>query len=253
MIWNPIYLGITIVSIVVAVYFGLRSIRKKEPVFAWCREKIIGLGSNAPEELKLLFNDVPLAKVFRTTFIVFNRGRLAIRKDDIVGCLRISFDEGAILRQPIIHTKSSQSIEFLANAVVENNKHQVELEFQYLNHNDGAVFEVLHTDDTKINIDATLIDVNKIIDIGNMKPIQVGRMKYLFGSFIGFCALFGWAIHGAVTMDESSTTTGEPLSIWVPLVIAFAITWLLTFMTDVREFYRYYRFPSWSRAWLKRR
>lgn len=184
--WNPVFLVISIASAVVAIYFGVKSIRRKQPVVAWFRHKLIGIGADAPAELRLLFNNIAVPEVYRTKFVVFNRGKLAIKKEDFRSNFRIVFEDGEILRQPIIYEKSSESIGFRTSAVQEGGKHQIDLNFDYLNEKDGAVFEVLHTKDADTHTEARLIDVNEIIEMRNLKPMRIRRLRYYFISFLVF-------------------------------------------------------------------
>lgn len=255
MVENPIYLVITIASIVVAIIFYIKGVRKKMPIIARFREKVLGIGVNAPPELKLFFGEVQVSDVYRTTFLVLNRGKVAIRKSDIVGNIRIIFNDSEILRQPIIHDVSNESIGFRVAKVYEGNQHQIDLTFDYLNENDGAIFEVLHTNDNGININARLIDVNKIIEIKYPKPLRRWRIKYYFVSFVLFCGFIIWGINDMITKGPeitTITTNGDKAFNYGPFVIAIGIAWLLTFIPDLRDFYSYFRLPKWSRRWLTR-
>ena len=127
-----------------------------------------------------------------------------------------------------------------------------ELSFDYLNENDGAVFEVLHTKNTGIDINARLIDVNKIIEIKYPKTFTRWRIKYNLVSFFGFCGLLVWGLYEMITKGAEVTTitmNGDKVFNYGPLVMAIGIAWLLTFIPDLRDFCSYYRLPKWSRRW----
>lgn len=251
--WNPIYLVITIVSIGIAIYFGRKSIRKKEPFVAYFREKVLGIGANAPVELKLLFNDIQVSDVYRTRFLIFNKGKLAIRKSDIVDGITIIFDSGEILGEPVIKCVSNESVKFRAIKTSQDNKYQIELDFDYLNEKDGAVIEVLHTEDSNTSTKARLIDVEKITEIKNIKPFIRWRMRYYFYSFIGFCGLLGWGVY-EITHGEVNTSpaNGVDIKVFYPIMISLGVAWLLTFLPDVKNYIRYYSFPKWSREFVSR-
>ena len=51
-------------TVVLSVFLAIRFYKRKEPVWAYETARIIGLGSNAPEELRLTFNDRPVDSVY---------------------------------------------------------------------------------------------------------------------------------------------------------------------------------------------
>ena len=72
-----------VVTVIVAAYFYRKSNKIKEPVWAYKTSKIIGLGTDAPLDLHVTFKNKPVNEVYRTTLIIFNRGRTAIRANDV--------------------------------------------------------------------------------------------------------------------------------------------------------------------------
>ena len=82
--WTPATIVVIAIPIVVAIYFGLKSTRRKQPKFAYSTRKIIGVGADSPPELKLRFRNMPVTDVYETTLIFFNAGRESIRLSDIV-------------------------------------------------------------------------------------------------------------------------------------------------------------------------
>jgi len=167
---------LAVVGWVLAVFFGLKSVRKKKPVWAYQSTKIIGLGSDAPPELKLAFNGQPINEAYITRFIFYNRGTEAIRDDDVVERVAIYFKGATILRQPRILAKSKKAIRFSATKVAKAEGDAIGLDFLYLSHNDGAVVEVIHTLSDEISLIGTIVDVAKIGCIGEfVLPLGVLR------------------------------------------------------------------------------
>jgi len=60
---------VAVASIIVAI----RLARRKKPAWAYTTTKVIGLGGDAPAELKLVFNDKIVPDVYRTYLIFFNK------------------------------------------------------------------------------------------------------------------------------------------------------------------------------------
>ena len=85
---------ITVVLGIITIFLALKLIKRKKPVWARNTTKIIGIGTNAPPELKMTFHGQSVDNVYRTVFIFFNRGTETIRKADVAEAVAIHF-EGA--------------------------------------------------------------------------------------------------------------------------------------------------------------
>ena len=118
--WGPISIGVTIGLTVLSIVLGLRTAKKKIPVWAYETNELIGLGTDAPPELKLSFGDSIVNEVFRTRFILFNKGRETINKDDVTDRITILFHGANILRPPTIENYSREQIRFSAKQVVND-------------------------------------------------------------------------------------------------------------------------------------
>ena len=66
---TSIILAVIAVALTIATIY---LIRRKKPVWAYTTTKVIGLGTDAPAELKLLFNEKQVLEVYRTELIFFN-------------------------------------------------------------------------------------------------------------------------------------------------------------------------------------
>lgn len=123
----------TLIGIVVTIKLA----KRKQPAWAHKTRKIIGLGTEAPQELKLTFNGKSINDVYRTIFIFFNKGNEAIQSNDVPQKVSINFGGAEILREPVIKGKSDESIGFSAQRVVTEENDSIELDFSYLDHDDG--------------------------------------------------------------------------------------------------------------------
>ena len=132
---------LSVVSIILAIRFN--KIRKL--TWSFITEKVIGLESSAPEGLQLLFNGKVIEDVYRTTLILFNKGRETIRKSDITEPIIAHFSNSEILTDPMVRKVSNQAITLSATKKVEESEHQLVLDFLYLDHEDGGIIEVIHT------------------------------------------------------------------------------------------------------------
>lgn len=155
----------------VAIGFGALSIylivkysRKKKPVWGYETRRVIGLGTNAPPELKLFFNNKPVEDVYETKLIFFNKGNDVIRKEDVTDNMKIEFKGCKILREPFL-IPNRDVIKFTQKLITKKEDSLLKLNFLYLDHNDGAVIEVLHT------------KCEEITCSGNIIGAEIGRFK----------------------------------------------------------------------------
>ena len=93
-------ISLTVILGIATIVLAIKHTKKKKPVWAYITRKIIGLGANAPPELKLTFDERPINDVYQTIFILFNKGNEAIRQNDITENVAIHFKGADILRHP---------------------------------------------------------------------------------------------------------------------------------------------------------
>jgi hypothetical protein len=236
-----------LVPIISTVIFGIATIvltfklvKKRQPVWAYKTTKIIGLGSNAPPELKLTFNEQPVSDVYRTRVILFNKGNEAILKENVTEGIVIHFKEASILRQPTILAMSRKGIELSAKQVVKEGDNAIEVSFKYLDHNDGAVIEVLHTASQDIKPSGNIIGTSQIRYIGEFAPtidqpfVNVTVHKLIYVGVPVVC------IGGLVWISWKELIQGNPAYI-ILLVFFFSM-----FVLAEATFFRFTRFPRWS-------
>lgn len=246
--WGIISIPLAIIFFIITLLLTLKVIKRKKPVWAYTTTKIIGLGSKAPPELKLTFNDRPVNDVYQTTFILFNKVTEAIRKDDVTESVTIHFKGAEILRQPIIKAKSKEAIEFSAKQVTKDGENSIELGFLYFDHEDGAVVEIIHTASERINCVGNIIGIKEIVNIGEFVPFRTKRFRNLLaiGIVMLLIPLFGASV---LALPESRTPAGLailPISIAILSIITLGF-WSVLYLSEIRPFFRYRIFPSWSR------
>ena len=241
--WGMISTLLAVIFFIVMLVLALKVTKRKKPVWAYKTTKIIGLGSNAPPELKLTFSDRPVSDVYQTTFIFFNKGTEAIRKDDMTESLTIHFKGAEILRQPIIKAKSKEAIEFSAKQVVKEGDNSIQIGFLYLDHEDGAVVEVLHTASEEITCYGNIIGASEIRNIGEFKPSRPRLLlTRLIISLAPVIAISGVFVYYSLTLGFKE----EPII--VPLVLILAgLLFVATLIPSILSNFRYRKFPRWSR------
>jgi len=137
-------LGI-LIGFVVSYYFYYRSKREKSPCWAIKSNNLIsGFESELPD-LQVLFKAKNLKNLTISKILLWNDGNETISSQDLetINPLRIiSKDDAEILDVKVlqINNKSSQ-----ITTKVDENNNQIKINFDYLDKNQGAVFQVIHT------------------------------------------------------------------------------------------------------------
>lgn len=226
---------------IIAIIVAVRLARKKVPVWAHRTQQLIGLGTNAPPELKLTFNAKPIVAVFQTTLIFFNRGNEAIRRGDVTDKVAFRFPGAEILRDPTIKPNKPE-IRMSAKHVITRGDHAVELNFEYLAHNDGAIIEVLHTNFQSIEHQGNIIDSKEIQDIGYF-PLTYPRLRRLLLSTSGLLAV---GAVGVVLLIRGMLASKPENSISEFVFPSFFILFGLLSILEFLPYFRARRFPKWS-------
>ena len=239
-------------TILAVIFFGstiflyIRQTRKKQPAWAYVTTRIIGLGTDAPPELKLTFSDRAIPDAYKTTLIFFNRGKEAIRKNDVTENVRIHFEGAEILREATIVVASKDAIKFEAKQVRGNVKNSMQLNFLYLGHSDGGVVEVLHTKSDNIVCSTNIIDAKATIFLGKFNPFRperfIARLIVRLITLILFPGILLWATFNPepnLSQVEYYVVCG---------IVGIMVIGFLAFMvcSDVMPFLRFRKFPRWS-------
>lgn len=239
-----------LVTIIVAVILGIaaivqtiRATRRKKPVWAYSRKRVIGIGSVAPPELNLIFNGRPVKEVYQTDVVFFNGGSEAMRREDVKEIITMRFKESEILREPIIKSKSKEAIGFSAKRTVKDGDSAIELDFAYLSHNDGAIIEVLHTAKGEISCGGTIIDVDKIsyfVEFAKFRgePFALNVIRF-FVPFVMLGFILAAVVRGEIPYPMEHFDT---VLLIVSIVLISGLIW-----SDIIPLVRYLRFPKWSR------
>ena len=227
---------VTVALGIATLILALKLAKKRQPVWAYKTTKIIELGNNALPELKLTFNEQPVSDVYRTRVILFNKGNEPILKDNVTESIAIHFKGANILQQPTILAKSREGIGVSAKQVVKDGDDAIEISFQYLDHNDGAVIEVLHTTSQDIKPSGNIIGTRKIRYIGEFAPTL---NQPLYNSLISVVVLIGCIVAYFIYLFKKGIWS-DPGDI-IPLVFFFAMLGAVA-----APFLRCRRFPRWS-------
>jgi hypothetical protein len=229
-----------LIATIMAIWFAVRLAKKKEPVWAYKTKPVIGKGSDAPEELQILFAGIPVNEVYRTIFIFYNRGNESIRDNDVKSKVAVQFGQALILREPVVVKPSRLDIKFLAKKAVDGANQFVELDFSFLDHDDGAVVEVLHTQNEPEQCSGTIVGAKQIERVKEFVPYKrldlAARLKKP-DSIIGMFFALLW--YGFVLYLSLKAKSYGLIAIVFGATAFFLLLGLLSH-------YRRNKFPKWT-------
>ena len=229
-------LGFGISTLVLA----LRLRRNKQPVWSYATRKIIGTGGEAPEEVKLMFNDEEVADVYHTLAVFFNKGSEPIRREDVARCIRLDLCHGRLLRDPKVLATSKEENRFSASHAGDRT---VELDFQYLGRDDGACVEMLHTGGRVFSVSGTVIDakITKVQGFARcLRAPDAGRWVVLtmFAAALALLSLF-------VVQSIGREEVGLEQAITIAVLSGYSIFVFRVLVYPV--WIQRLRFPAWCR------
>jgi len=187
--WTLLGLILTIVFFISTIVLSRRLAKKQKPAWAHNTAKVIGLGSDAPPELKMSFAGIPITNVYRTIFIFLNKGNETIPQANVTETIAVHFKGAQILREPTILATSRQANKVSVGQSTKDGDSVVTLEFLYLYHDDGVVVEVLHTESQHIRCSGNIMGTDKIDDMGQFVPPRSERLLLRFTEFIAVGSL----------------------------------------------------------------
>lgn len=147
--WIGSLIGIIgiVVGIIVAVYFYRQSRIGPRLVYQIKALKIIGRDERAiPGDVKIFFGDAPVERLVKNLIIIWNSGYATFDGNNIINenPLRAEFgNDVRVMRvTPIKTTKPDNKSSAFINQTKQN---EVIFSFNFLDPNEGAVFEIYHT------------------------------------------------------------------------------------------------------------
>ncbi len=138
---------IAIISVIAAVFFYVRSKRVKRLAYQLGEITVVG-GSNAafPKEVKIQFEGRKVDCVTVSRVVLWNAGNVTINGSEIVASdpLRLQLTaDGEILKVDIL--KVSREVNEIRLLPKNDSRNIVSVVFDYLDPNDGATLQVLHS------------------------------------------------------------------------------------------------------------
>jgi hypothetical protein len=164
-----------IIGLVASYYFYRKSIRIKEPVYSIKSNNLISGSASTLENLSVIYKDEKVNNLTVSKVLFYNRGGETITGKDIVNrnFLKISSKSCDVLDSSVIEVNNSSN-----NFSVYYDKPSkiVAIDFDYLDQNQGAVIQVIHTglSSEDITVQGDVMGVQNIV---NLRPDRFSVYK----------------------------------------------------------------------------
>jgi len=225
-------LALTSISIIVAVYFGVRSAAKRELILTQEKPSILVFDPGVTDAFDLTPKSLlwsrsgidPLSeKVHGVSFAIWNDGRLSIRPEHILRVLRIQIGSGR--KQPVaiwgvrssFWSREEIALKPSTHVEEENGFPQIPIGFRILEQNDGGSFQVIYSgpEDIQISLKGTVEGIARNIFFPKRKINW-----YLLGTFILFLMMTGSMI-ATMIIDRRWTVSGITMMLAVLFIVVF--------------------------------
>jgi hypothetical protein len=150
-----------ILGLIPAYYFYKKSLRTNEPAYSIKSINVIANYANHFPFLTVLYSDERVENFTVRAILFFNRGAAVLDGNDIakLNPLRIVAKDCDILNSTVLAVNNTSS-GFEAN--FDKSHGMIDIRFEYLNHNDGAVVQIVHNGVSSENLEL----------IGNVKGVE---------------------------------------------------------------------------------
>ena len=186
------YLGIAlgVIGLVASYYFYKRSLRIKEPVFSIKSNNLISGSTSIYDDLKVSYKRTKVENFTVSKILFFNRGSETLKKEDMLTAnpIRIVGHNAILLDGRILqanHTSNNINLQLHAHPAPQIGMKYYVLDFDYLDKNQGAVIEILHTglSSDDLTIEGDIMGVQKIVNI-SPKRLFTDMNSHLFNYFL---------------------------------------------------------------------
>lgn len=181
-IFNSITLFIAILGIGLAIFFYLKSVKKKKPVYTLRTFSLITENVKKVPSISIKHGDKNIGNLSITRIAFWNSGKETIDKNDIARKSPIKFvidEKHEILDAEILYCKNPSN-DFKINA----NKKEVIIKFDYFDNEEGIILQIYHTGNSNKNfsVSGSIKSVNEIINIKESSYIE-NKMLWLIEKF----------------------------------------------------------------------
>lgn len=231
-------LGLAILGIVLTIYYARRALERKDPRLYASYFDQLAMSTGIPEDVQITYQGRRVKRVARSYIWIWNAGRKVIKREDVP-------DEQPI----VVHLSDSDAVEILHLAVRKSSRIGVNfsatkvgdagfrIDFDFLDHADGALIEIQHTASPLVRIDTSGVVLGAVAGIRKMQPFSssiavfpgatlINRIRYpRRDRIIRFGALLFWlvVVAGTGTFLWYRHWLSPFTVMWLLIVIAWAV------------------------------
>lgn len=139
----------TVFSVIYAIYAGIKGKEKKEISYIVDTYEIVRAGKNMIPEFQISYRGQTIDDLTVTRFAIWNSGNRLLNSNDIVDTKPLSItsnDDGPDILDASIIKRSEESNKF---SIDKKSAHCAELQFDYIDKQDGIIVQILHTGSAK--------------------------------------------------------------------------------------------------------
>lgn len=187
---NWLTLIVAVLGLLATYFFYRRSITKHQIAFQRESTTIIGIDSDVPSDIEIVFRGTRVPLVQKSEVAIWNRGNATISGNQIVekDALRIELTSKALLLDFSITLCTRKVNAFTVTA--NKNRDLISCNFDFLDPGDGVLITVLHTG-KDVNVVGTIRSMPKgLLDLGRLEE-EEPRSRW---------ALAGWIVFGLLAM-----------------------------------------------------
>jgi hypothetical protein len=204
---------IGLLSILVALLIYRASRIGARPVYQLRALRLIGTDTKTiPEAVEIRFKGQPVERLTKTHIVFWNSGHTLLRGSDVVEAdpIRCEFAEGSRILEINVAKTSRTTNKFEAHIDPER-EYRAIFTFDYLDPEDGAIVEMLHTDSDRYpSINGAIRGVpNGIVNWGKIRPLRTKDLPFssLFlrkPALVTATLLGGLAVVGGIFLSNNS-------------------------------------------------
>ncbi|EDP96392.1 hypothetical protein U8527_09795 [Kordia algicida OT-1] len=181
---NLTFLILAILSIVLAIYFYIKSKKEKKPVYSLQTTKLIENNISSIEKLNISFADKPVKNLSVTKLAFWNAGKQSIRDNDFVQADRLRIlpiDDFTIFDYKVDFENNLNNVK-----VKQKKDSSLIITFDYLDLNQGIILSIFHNGNANksIVIKGSFIGSKKVSRSKERKRLSYFIENNLFYNFI---------------------------------------------------------------------
>ena len=244
-LFNLISLIIGLCSLIFAIVFYYRSRKIRRPVYAVRNTNLIKEKAQKITNIEILYNKSKIDNLSVARVAFWNRGRETIDRSDIAPINKIRLvaqGKANLLGVGIIYEKNKSNNFSLSPIPIDRDKdlqNELEINFDYFDHNEGIILQVFHTGNSSsdIKIDGAIKNAgsiqklstplyDKIPDPRNlMNGLKLKHRKLI----VGFILLIVPIIASIYEFAPKTSITTSPLIKIVFLLLISTTYWATAF------------------------